>query len=117
MIRILVIDDEPRWIDFVQKQFGAFEIVIACSEEEAARRISENRFSLVIASARWLNALENMGNAYSQKYSDKTVVVTVKPSIDEALQAYNIGVLLYMPKSFNPRAFLAQIQEVMPART
>lgn len=114
MIRILVIDDEPRWIDFIQKQFGAFEIVIARSEEEAACRIHENRFSLVIANARWLNALKGMGKAFSQKYSDKTVVVTVKPSIDEALQAYQVGAL-YTPKSFNPRHFLAQIREVMPA--
>ncbi len=114
MIRILIIDDEPRWIDFVQKQFGAFEIVIARNEEDAARRINENRFSLVIASARWLGALESMGKAFSQKYSDKTVVVTVKPSIDEALQAYSVGAL-YTPKSFNSRDFLAQVREVMPA--
>lgn len=117
MIRILIIDDEPHWINFVQKQFGAFEIVIARSDEEAAQRIRENKFALIIASARWLNALEDMGAGYSEKYSDKTVVVTVRPSIDEALQAYNVGAVLYTPKSFSPKDFLAQIQEVMPVKT
>ncbi|GAB4491314.1 MAG: hypothetical protein Fur0016_03420 [Anaerolineales bacterium] len=34
--------------------------------------------------------------------------------IDEALQAYQVDAL-YTPKSLNPRHFVAQIREVMPA--
>jgi DNA-binding response OmpR family regulator len=117
-IRILIIDDEPRWINFVTQEFKeSFEIVVARSDDEAIKRLGENKFTLVIASARWLKMLEGMGDQYSGKYSDKTVVVTVTPSIQEALKAYNLGAALYIPKSFSPNDFVAQIQDVIPKKS
>jgi DNA-binding NtrC family response regulator len=115
-IRILIIDDEQRWIDFVTREFESFEIVVARNNEEAIGRLKENMFTLVITSARWLRILEEMGDLYSQKYSEKTVVVTVTPSIDEALKAYNLGAVLYIPKTFAHKDLFSQIQEFMPEK-
>lgn len=116
-IRILIIDDEPKWIDFVAREFDAFEVIVAGNNEEAKERLQEDRFTLVITSARWLKMLEEMGDSFSQKYSEKTVVVTITPNIDEALQAYNLGAVLYIPKSFSQNDLFVRIKEVVPEKT
>jgi DNA-binding NtrC family response regulator len=116
-IRILIIDDEPRWINFVKQEFGAFEVVVAKNTEEARHCLEEDMFTLIITSARWLKMFQEMGEIFSQKYSDKTVVVTITPNIDEALQVYNLGVVLYIPKSFGQHELFMKIKEVIPEKS
>jgi DNA-binding NtrC family response regulator len=112
-IRILIIDDEPRWIDFVKQDLDIFEIVVAQSEKEALERLKENMFALVIASSRHLKVLETI----SEKYSDKTVVVTtIKPSVEEAIEAYRLGAVRYFPKSFSQKDLLKQVKDIIPGK-
>lgn len=116
-IRILIIDDEPRWIDFVEREFDSFEIIVARNNEEAKHKLQEDKFTLVITSARWLKMLKEMGDNFLQKYSEKTVVVTITPNVDEALQAYKLGAVLYIPKSFSQNDLFMKIMEAMPENT
>jgi len=112
-IRILIIDNEPRWIKFAQKDLNIFEIKVARTIKEALKELEKNKFDLVIASSRNIKILE----VISEKYSDKRVVVTtIKPNTDEALQAYRLGAVRYFPKSFSKSDLLKQVEEVIPEK-
>ena len=113
-IRILIIDDEPHWIDFVKNDLkndlGKLEIVVAINTEKALAELEKDQFDLVIASSRRLDALE----VIAKKYSDKRVVVTtVQPTTQEALAAYRLGAIRYFAKSFSPRDLFNRIREVI----
>ena len=81
--RILIIDDEPRWIDFAKSDLSTFEVVTASDEKTALAELEAGPFDLVIASSRCLNVLE----AISSKYTRPVVVMTVQPTTQEALAA------------------------------
>jgi len=110
-VRILIIDNEPRWLDFVKNDLHKFEIVVAPDAETALKELKKDKFELVIASSNNLEVLETI----SKKYSDKRVVVTtVRPSTREARDAYRLGAIRYFPKSFNPKDLLNHVNDVIP---
>ena len=112
--RILIIDDEPRWIEFARSALGRFEIIVAPTVEAALAELEADEFDLVIASSRRLDVLE----VIAEKYSDKRVVVTtVQPTTQEALAAYRLGAVRYFAKSFGRRDLLNRVKEVIPAST
>ncbi len=110
-VRILIIDNEPRWLNFAKSDLDKFEIVVAHNAEAAIAELKKDRFDLVIASSSNLNILKII----SEKYSDKRVVVTtVQPNTQEALNAYRLGAVRYFPKSFSPKDLLNHVTEVLP---
>ena len=58
--RILIIDDEPRWIDFAKSDLSKFEIVVARDIETAIDELEADQFDLVIASSRRLDMLDTI---------------------------------------------------------
>jgi DNA-binding response OmpR family regulator len=109
-IRILVIDDEPRWVEFAKNDLSKFEIIVAPDKKTALAELEANQFELVIASSRRLDILEII----RKKYADKRVVVaTVRPTTNEALAAYRLGAVRYIPKSFDPRDLFERVREVL----
>ncbi len=110
--RILIIDDEPRWISFVKSNLDKFEIDVAPDKETALTKLDASQFDLVIASSRRLDVLEII----RAKYADRLVVVTtLQPTTHEAASAYRLGAKRYFPKSFNTRDLFDHIREVIPA--
>lgn len=114
--RILLVDDEPCWINFAHDDLSKrrFEIVVAPNTEQALEELRKDRFDLIIASSRRLDVLQ----VIAEKYADKKVVVTTMyPTTEEALSAYRLGALRYFAKSFGQRDLFDQVQEVIPALT
>jgi DNA-binding response OmpR family regulator len=109
-IRILIIDNEPRWIDFAKNDLGNFEIVVAPDIDTAVEEISKDGFHLVIASSGYLNLLEEI----STRFNKQVIITTVKPSSQEALDAFNKGAAKYITKSFRQQALLNNILELVP---
>ena len=109
-IRILIIDSEPRWIDFAKNDLGAFEIVIATDKETAIQELENDRFHLVIASSGYLELLDEI----SERFDKQVVVATVMPSNDEALDAYRKGAVRYITKSFQQQDLFNNIKELVP---
>lgn len=108
--RILIIDDEPRWLEFARSDLSRFEIVVAKDVDTAICLLEDDQFDLIIASSRRLDALE----VIARRFSDKPVVVTtVQPTTKEALAAYRLGALRYFPKSFGPEDLLERVTEVI----
>lgn len=113
-IRILIIDNEPRWINFARSDLGGFEIVVAPDIDAALKELEEDQFDLVIASSGYLAILEDI----SKRFSDKQVVVTtVKPNTQEALDAYRKGAKRYITKSFREQDLFNSVRELVPSKT
>lgn len=108
-IRILIIDNEPRWIDFAKNDLGAFEIVVAPDKKSAIEELEKDRFHLVIASSGHLDILEEI----SERFEKQVVVTTVMPSNDEALDAYRRGAVRYITKSFQQQDLFNNIKELV----
>ena len=109
-IRILIIDNEPRWIDFVKTDLGAFEIVVAPDKKTAIKELEKDRFHLVIASSGYLEILEEI----SERFDKQVVVTTVMPSNEEALDAYRKGAIRYITKSFQQQELFNNIKGLVP---
>jgi DNA-binding response OmpR family regulator len=114
--RILIIDDEPRWINFAKSDLSksdAFEIVVAQDAETALSLLEDDQFDLVIVSSRRLDVLETI----TEKYGKQVVVTTTKPTTQEALAAYRSGAARYFAKSFGDRYLFNHVREFIPRTT
>jgi DNA-binding NtrC family response regulator len=109
--RILIIDDEPRWIDFASGDLGlTFEVEVATNLKEALAKLRENRYILIIASSRHLDVLE----AIREQYPDKRfVVATGQPTSQEAITIYRLGAVDYFAKDFRPTVVSKKVHEVI----
>jgi DNA-binding NtrC family response regulator len=110
-LRILIIDNEPRWINFAKHNLTSFEVVAVANAKKALTELKKKQFDLVIASSRQLNALETIREKYAKK---PMIVTTVDPTSQEARTAYQLGARRYFTKSFNHKDLLEQIEGVIP---
>jgi len=109
--RILIIDDEPRWLDFTKDNLGtAFEIEVATDLETALAKLKENNYDLIIASSRWLDVLQAISLDYPE---ERVVVATGQPTTREAITVYRFGVLDYFAKDFRREVVSEKIQEAI----
>ena len=111
-IRILVIDDEPRWIDFAKNSLLEFELVAVSSTDEAAKLLEKNRFALVIASSLHLEKLDELLGQYGER---PLFVTSAEPTRKEARDAYRKGAKRYLPKTFDAGDLRANIEDVVLA--
>ncbi len=111
-IKILIVDDEPRWVEFARKDLSNFAIVVAKDKQTALERLEENDYDLVIASARRLDVLEEIRKKRAQK---RVIVMTIQPTTTEALNAFRLGATRYLPKSFSPQELLSRVKEIIPS--
>jgi DNA-binding NtrC family response regulator len=109
--RILIIDDEPRWIDFASRDLGAaFKVEVATDLETARARLKKNRYDLIIASSRRLDVLQAISQEYPKK---KVVVATAQPDTREAITMYRLGALDYFAKDFRREVVSEKIREAI----
>jgi DNA-binding NtrC family response regulator len=108
--RILIIDDEPHWLNFVAHDLQNFSIVVARSEEAALAELEADQFELIIASSRYLDTLKIIAEKYANK---RVVVTTISPTTQEALTAYRLGARRYFPKSFGDCDLFNQVKDVV----
>lgn len=109
--RILIIDDEPRWINFARDNLGTtFEVEVATDLEEALAKLKKDRYDLIIASSRRLDALEAIGKEFPEK---RVVVATGQPTTREAISIYRLGALDYFAKDFRREVVSDKICEAI----
>lgn len=56
-VRILIIDNEPRWLNFAKSDLDKFEIIVAPDADTALAELKKDQFDLVIASSSNLDVL------------------------------------------------------------
>lgn len=109
--RILIVDDEPRWLNFAREDLKVvFEVEVATNLEVALAKLEKSHYDLIIASSRRLDVLE----AISQLYPKKPVVVaTGQPTTHEAIKIYRLGAMDYFAKDFQPEVVSGKAREAI----
>lgn len=110
MTRILILDDERFWIDFALNDLESYEIEVASDTATAMAMLEAKDFDLVIASSRRLDALSKIRERHTQ---ERVLVATMRPSLDEAIRAYDLGAVRYRPKSFRKHALSKEVGELL----
>jgi DNA-binding response OmpR family regulator len=110
--RILIVDDEPRWLDFARRDLaGQYEVDTATDTPTALDKILIRRYDLVIVSARRLDAVERIRH----KHADQPIIVTtLQQTTQEAARAYRLGAARYFSKSFGPSDLYRRVCELIP---
>ena len=111
-LRILIIDDEPRWISFAKNNPKAVEVVPVPNAQQALEALRTGHFDLVIASSLQLEAIEKIRDRYGKE--QPIVVTTVEPNNQEARSAYRLGARRYITKSFNYDDLFEQLKGIIP---
>lgn len=109
MKRILIVDDEPRWVSFAMNDLDGFELTIAAGVDDAIDKLEADRFDLVIASARYIEVVRTIAERFQNK---RVVVATAQPTTQEALHAFRLGARNYWPKTFQPRSLYDQVESL-----
>ena len=111
MFRILVIDDEPKWIEFTTHKLSrTFEMDVARDVDTALDKLNNNTYDLLIASARYHDCLKRLHKEHSET---RLVVVTGQPTTQEAIEMYRLGAFDYFAKDFRRKVVSEKIQEAL----
>jgi DNA-binding NtrC family response regulator len=111
--RILVIDNEPRWLQFARDDLGmTFDVDVATDLETALNKlaVATEPYALIIASSRWSKVLKEISKRYPEK---PIVVVTGQPTTSEAINMYRLGALDYFPKDLRREVVSEKIREAI----
>lgn len=109
--RILIIDDEPRWLEFAQDNLvPRFEIDVAIDLQTALSKLKRGRYDLIIASSRRLDVLKAISEQHPKK---RVVVATGQPTTSEAISIYRFGVMDYFAKDLRLEVVSKKIQEAI----
>jgi DNA-binding NtrC family response regulator len=110
-VRVLIIDNDPGWIEFTESKLGKlFEVEVATDLETAMALLKEGRYDLIVTSSDRLNVLEILLRKYPQK---RVVVATERPSVPEAIRTYRLGALDYFEKDLRQEVVSQRIQEAI----
>jgi DNA-binding response OmpR family regulator len=78
----LIVDDEPRWLDFARRELrNQYEVEVASEKPVAVDRICTGHYDLVIVSARRLDTLELIQRECP---SQRIAVTTIQQTTQEA---------------------------------
>lgn len=108
--RILIIDDQPEWLEFAKGELRKYKLEVAKSPEAALRKLEKDHYDLIITNMRRLDVLQAIAEKYPENH---VVVMTISPSTREAAAAYRLGAMDYFPRSFAPQSVLAVVEEAM----
>ncbi len=113
--RILIIDDEPRWLEFAQRDLvGRYEVEVAKDATAALEKLRVANYDLIIASTRRLDVVEKI----RREHIDKPIMVmTIRPTTQEASQVYSLGATRYVSKSFGPSDLYRRVSEMFQRAT
>jgi len=109
--RILIVDDEPRWLNFAREDLEViFEVDVATNLETTLAQLKQKPYDLIIASSRRLDVLEAISQLYPQ---EPVVVATGQPTTREAISSYRLGAMDYFAKDFRPEVVSGKAREVL----
>lgn len=107
--RILVVDRDPEWRDFVAKILHGAGYVVSPHHDVASTlaEISDRVFDLVLTDA----SLEELINRLAIDFTDLGFLVfSASPSVGEAIRVFRRGALDYESKSFDPALILTAVK-------
>ena len=110
-IRILIIDDEPGWIDFATSSLSdVYKVDVAKNLEAALSKLEERSYDLIIAGS---GHPEYLGIISQQYPKTRMIVVTGQETIPEAIAMYRLGAFDYFTRDFRKSVVSEKIHEAI----
>ncbi|HIJ40006.1 MAG TPA: response regulator [Deltaproteobacteria bacterium] len=115
--KILVIDDESRICDNVEKILlkSNFQVSKAVSAKQALEKMAKEAFSLLISDIVMpeTDGLELLKMVKEQWPLTKVIMMTAYASTDTAMKAIRMGALDYVPKPFTPDELRTTVEKAL----
>lgn len=110
--QILVAASGRRWLEFVEEVLRHHEFAVyLCSDSQSAQQtLTQTKIDLIIIDALFMELLKTLA-AGSERY--RLLVVSVRPDVPEAIDAYRLGALDYVHKAFGEASLVAAVQNVL----
>lgn len=93
-MKILLVDDEPRWIEFIKSVFNGFVTV--------ADSVKDKGYDLVILSSRMTDKIKDI--------KDDFIIATGQPTTQEAIKSFRLGAKDYITKDFREEIILEKVK-------
>jgi DNA-binding NtrC family response regulator len=114
---ILIIDDDEETLELISTLFrrAGYEVDTATTSMEALEKCSENFYSLLLVDLVLPDSdgLQLIKKIYDTDPRIRKVMITGYPSIQNAVQALNLGVDAYLIKPLNVSELLQVVEEQM----
>jgi response regulator RpfG family c-di-GMP phosphodiesterase len=111
---VLIVDDESSILEMIQEMLAnqPYEIFLAESCQEAERKLKENEISIVLTDLLLDDGSGVEVMAAAQKYhpNAKVILMTGKPTIQNAISVIKKGAFDYLVKPFNMENLMATIK-------
>ena len=115
--RILIIEDEKRWCDFLSLlvRQGGWEPVAETSPEKALELVAEEDFDLVLTDLRMpaLDGIEVLKKVKALKPDLPVIVITAYSTVEAAIESMKFGAFDYITKPFNNEQVLQVIKRAL----
>jgi two-component system response regulator AtoC len=114
---ILVVDDDSLTRIFLKELLepNGYRVHEARAREEAARKLKDNNYDLIITDLRLEGAsgMDVLQEAIRQPYSPEVVLVTAYGSIESSVEAIKGGAFDYLTKPFDTTRVLITLQHAL----
>ena len=110
--RILIVDREPAWRNFVAKVLGeeGYSVFMYEDIDSTLSKIATCDSDLILTDA----ALNMLINKLARDYPEtRFIVFTAAPSVAEALAAFRRGAIDYESKSFDPAMLVGAVRSAL----
>ncbi len=115
-IRVLVVDDEPRYLKLVRYNLEAvdYEVIIAASGEEALSMVAGTNLDLIILDIR-LPGIDGyeVCTRIREFSSTPIIMLTAKGEEREKVQGLRLGADDYITKPFGAEELVARVESVL----
>ena len=117
-MKILVVDDEPGWRDFLSLELSAddCEVITAPNADQALEILRGQSFDLVITDARMpgkLDGIDLIQTYRSEKPGQKAIFLTGYAIEEKIQQALEEGIVLCLRKPFQSQDLSNAIQSLL----
>lgn len=96
--RILIVDRDIRWLEYVSCDLNEFEIIVVQDTNTTLSELTKFEFDLVIAGSNCISVIKAV---LEKRPNQRFVIATSQPSTQEALDVYRLGAIRYFSKSFS----------------
>lgn len=118
--RVLVVDDEVDMLETCRKILTrrGYVVDIASAPEEAARRLGDSSFDLLIADLIMpgMDGLELARRAHQRHPELAVLIITAHATVETALRATREGAFDYIPKPFTMEQLEVTVERALEAR-
>lgn len=117
--RVLIVDDEPHIVDFLQMgfEYEGFEIAVATSGDEALRAVKATCPDIVILDI-MLPGVNGLDVARLLRRGDDTgiIMLTAREAVEDRVAGLDVGADDYVTKPFAFKELIARVRAVLRRR-